>query len=380
MSKKEKKNVCPFCFHEAESWENERVEGTAVRLCPWCKSVVPPEYDECDEVFPIVVVGPTRAGKTHFLTVLAHELAEVGLWRDYWGVELVIRQGVGGEDEMKVMTQPDQFVSFRKTLYALDRKEDAAGLLQGTQRDAEGAKCALVLSVKYEGGPNRLKEPGKPKKVLVTFSDTAGETFKEDDWSDAPKRYPVLNGHAKAIIAVLDPLELKALRAEAKTDLRGKYVDYGIAPDDETKMPTVRTSAVLSIPGLRKQMKKMPLAVCLTKTDALGALGKLNEESDLLLQSQGGLTDDDDSWGTAGRLSILALKEVSEKTKEFIIQQDGGNEIIKAADKYTYNCFFAVDALGRSFHDGRLADLPQPRRILDPLLWILWQYRLCGGR
>ena len=406
MSRK-KMNTCPFCFHECEEWadnwccpkcntivkrdpetgqlpakcphcddtpETWKV-NTETRHCPDCKSIVPDELEGCDEVFPIAVVGPTRAGKTHLLAVLAHELLVGGIWEeDYWTAVRVIRRQVVEAQGTRAIEQADEYLKFDETLYNPNNPGGRDGTLQGTKKEAR--TYSLLVELRYKDGIfSRFKEPRKKGRILVAFSDTAGEGFKQGNWHDVVERYPVFRKKAKAIIAVIDPLELSKLRTEAEAR-QEEYIDAGILPDSEDALPTVTTSDVLSIPALKKQMQKKPVAWCMTKTDALAGLGKIDPQTPLG-NSLGALEGNDGTRKTSGLANIMGLKIVSKMTERFIADNNDGRKL----PKYRYHCFFAVDALGKSFHDGRLHKPgPLPRRILDPLLWILWQYGKCGGR
>lgn len=405
MSKK-KTNTCPFCFHECKEWEDNwccpecnsiiRRDGESGKLparcpqcgltseawkvnrrtrhCPDCKSIVPEELEECDEVFPIAVVGPTRAGKTHLLTVLAHELLVGGLWEeDYWTAVRVIRRQVVEAQGVQAIEQADEYLKFDEMLYNPINPGGREGTLQGTKKETR--TYSLLVELRYKDGIfSRFKEPRKKGRILLAFSDTAGEGFKQGNWHDVAERYPVFKKKAKAIIAVVDPLELGKLRAESEDpNRRMRYIDCGILPDSDEALPTVTTREVLSIPALKKQM---PVAWCMTKTDALAGLGKIDPQTPLG-NSLGALAGDDGTRKTSGLANIQELKTVSKLTERFILANNDGKKL----PKYRYRCFFALDALGTSFHDGRLHKPgPLPRRILDPLLWILWQYGLCGGR
>lgn len=409
MSKKTM-NTCPFCFHECEEWEDNwccpdcssivrRDKETKIlplkcptcgkahetwkvnaetRCCPDCKSIVPEELETCDEIFPIAVVGPTRAGKTHLLAVLAHELLVGGTWEeDYWTAVRVIRREVSESLGTRTIVQGDKYLEFDATLYDPNNPGGEVGNLQGTKTDVK--TYSLLIELKYKDGiVSRFKEPRKKRSILLAFSDTAGEGFKQGNWYDVMDRYPVFRKEAKAIIAVVDPLELTKLRTEAEEpQMQMKYIHAGILPEDAEKLPTVKTSEVLSIPALQKLMQKKPVAFCMTKTDALVGLGKIDPQTPLG-NSLGALTGDDGTWKTSGLADIRELKTVSQMTEKFMADNNDGDALPK---KYRYRCYFAVDALGKSFHNGRLHKPgPMPRRILDPLLWILWQYGKCGGR
>ena len=343
--------------------------------CPKCKSIKPDEIEDCEEIFPIAVVGPTRSGKTHFLTVLAHELTTKGIWEnDYWTAIRVIRREVVADMGIQAIQQTDEYVKFDEVLYNFNNPGGNDGTLQGTRKDVK--TCSLLIELTYKGQfQNIFKRPFRKRKIMLAFSDTAGEGFKQDNW-DNVGQYPIFqNNYAKAVIAMIDPLELQNYRAEAEAR-RDEYVDYGILPDNANSMPTITASEVMAIPGLKKLMQNKPVAWCLTKTDALIRLDKI-DHAGIAAQSQGGLAGDDGTRRTSGKINIKELDIVSRQVKDNIILRNNPRDTFP---EYKYSCYFAVDALGDSFQSGRITSLPRPRRILDPLLWILWNYGLCDQR
>ena len=241
MNKKQR-NLCPFCFHKSDKWEeywycphckelnskeqdgklpikcpkcekpvSESDINIKMRVCTNCKSIVPKEFDECDEIFPIAVVGPTRSGKTHFLTVMAHKLLEEKIWGDYWSAVRVIRQEIVTTMGVKKSTQRDDYLNFDEILY----NPNTHDTLQGTDLDAK--ICSLLIELTYKRGVvNCFKEPWKKKKILLALSDTAGEGLNRQHWSEITDRYPIFNNHVKAVIAMVDPLELSKISDESK--------------------------------------------------------------------------------------------------------------------------------------------------------------------
>ncbi len=151
--------------------------------------------------------------------------------------------------------------------------------------------------------------------------------------------------------------------------------------------------SVLSIAEIRKAMKRKPVAVCLTKTDALCAVDKLDPQ-DVLASPQDivGRSAEDE-----GRIKLVDLRDLSEATEAYLAEMDNDagfrdgrpahDGISGSASFFKYRAFFATDALGAAIQTARLTaegnrmftGLPVPRRILDPLLWVLWQHGLVGG-
>ena len=373
--------VCPYCFDTSLERPNAKKgnrgnQAEAGAFCPRCGAEIQPEFLD-SEVFPIVVVGASRAGKTHYLTMLAHLLCERVLWSNYWSVTRMIRRVA--KSSGRGVSNQDAFVEFEDTLFP---QGGARELLGGTQQHtAQDIARPLVIHFHYEeSAVNWLKEPwrrGRPKDFLLSITDTAGESLTRKAWDDMLAKYPVLDGWAKGIVACLDPSELRNCSEEMDPQSgrrRNEYADAGI---DDSVLTTVES--VLSIQEIRGKMKKIPLAVCLMKTDALRALGKLDGR-DILVSPMGAEGPQRGKPMDQGVLNLGDILKVSKRTEEFITASDGGDKVANAASHFTYRQFFAVDALGGALQGGRLVSEPEPRRVLDPVLWILWQYGYVGGR
>lgn len=374
---------CPFCFTRCEvQGPRERGGYFKEQYCRKCNSRIPEEA-LWSELFPIVVVGPSRSGKTHFLTVLAHLLMEGVVWPTYWTVSRIPRISAYSEKDgadNADLPSDDDFVNFENQLYP---QRGAGRILRQTDRRGDdNLPLSLLIHISYDDArENRRKEPRKKRDVLVAITDTAGEDLTRTGWQDVVKKYPVLrDDRAKAMIALVDPAELVKVRGEiaSSPESAEEFARRGI----ELKVLATLES-VLAIPEIRKRMRSKPLAVCMTKTDALIEMNRIDSQDPLA-------GSDDALTGPAaddGILSLSALADVSERTEAFLTEMDGGPKISKSASLFKYRAFFAVDALGAAIASARTLDgervmvgTPQPRRVLDPFLWALWQYGLCGGK
>lgn len=375
--------VCPFCFSDCEVKDGS---------CKNCKSLIPPEA-LTSRLFPIAVVGPSGAGKTHFLTVLAHLLCEGALWPSYWTTTRVIRRVEGGQTGGARRTaSPDEFVNWEEKLYP---QRGARGTILG-QTDARSEAeppLSLVIHLSYsKSAVNRVKEPYSKKDVLLAFTDTAGEDLTRMGWDAVSKKYPIFGRKlANGLIALINPTQLATIRDECNggsSALKNRYEQSGL------KLSAFATlQSVLSISEIRKSMKRKPIAVCLTKTDALCAVDKLDQQ-DILASSQDIVAR---TVVDEGRISLADLRNLSEATEVYLAEMDGDagfrdgrpapDGISGSAKFFKYRAFFATDALGPTIQTARLTPegsrmftgVPVPRRILDPLLWVLWQYGLVGG-
>ena len=378
-----RETICPFCFSPVKVVPPK--DGVFMeQYCDRCESKIP-EESLYSELLPIVVVGPSRSGKTHFLTVMAHQLLEDVVWPSYWVASRIVRARRPDADiepqTFGIAPSDDDFLNFEESLYP---QLGAGVILQQTERrDETRLPLSLVVHLSFEkpGSPFGGEPYGK-KNVLLAFTDTAGEDLARTGWGDIVSKYPILDkGRAKAMIALVDPAELTGLRDDiaANPILEQKYGEVGI----ELKVQATMAS-VLSIPQIRK-MRRTPIAVCMTKTDGLAMLGQFADE-DPIASSRNALSGDRRS---DGKVNLAAIREISDAVERFLMSKDkdGDDKIARAASNFRYRSFFAIDALGAAIKsvetvEGRrlIRGTPSPRRVLDPLLWILWQYGLVGGR
>lgn len=389
-----KKSItCPFCFADCEVDVPEQSGSPfAEQYCGKCKSMIPRESLD-SRLFPVAVVGPSGAGKTHFLTVLAHLLCEGAVWPSYWTATRVIRRvekvsGAGSRNDASA----DEFVNWEEKLYP--QKGARGTILQQTDARSESAlPLSLVIHLSYSKSvANRMKEPYRKRDVLLAFTDTAGEDLTHMGWGAVSKKYPIFGRRlAEGLVALINPTQLATVRDEATgggAALKKRYEQSGL------KLSAFATlQSVLSIPEIRKAMKRKPVAVCLTKTDALCAIDKLDPQ-DILASPQdivSGTSEDE------GKIRLTELQDLSSATEAYLAEMDNdagfregrpAHDGISGSSKFfKYRAFFATDALGAAIQTAQLtptgdrmfSGIPAPRRILDPVLWMLWQHGLVGG-
>ena len=375
--------TCPFCLSTI------KVAAPAKgpfpdQYCGRCESRVPEEA-LYSELLPIAVVGPSRSGKTHFLTVMAHQLLEDVVWPSYWMASRIVRvRRPDGDDESRnsFATSDDHFLNCEERLYP---QAGAGVILPQTERRGESRlPLSLVVHLSFER-PSSFwgREPYGRRNVLLTFTDTAGEDLTHTGWGGIVEKYPVLEtGRAKAIMALVDPAELTSIRDDivANPILEQRFADVGV----ELKVQATMAS-VLSIPQIRK-MRRVPLAVCLTKTDGLAQLGQFGDDNPMATprNALSGVRD-----SSLGSVNLSAVCELSDAVRRFLVSKDrdGDDKIARAASNFRYHSFFAVDALGAAIKSVETVEgqrlmrgTPSPRRVLDPLLWILWQHGYVGGK
>lgn len=399
---KQKNRTCPFCFADVKVSPPPSKHGQfPVQYCEKCGSKIPPEILDC-RLFPIAVVGPSGSGKTHFLTVLAHLLCEQALWPDYWEIDRVIRvqdPAKTNQNEEAEEASDDDFLNNENKLYPASAASGTI-LNQTDSRSEDKPPLSLVIHVSYVPWRKNfkfkylLKEPIKEprwdcrKNLLLAFTDTAGEDLRRMGWDTFAVKYPIFGKKkAEGIIALVNPTQLKSIRDQIETspEIKTRFAQSGMQLSDYTSL-----ESVLSIPEIQKPMRRKPLAVCLTKINALISK-RIIDSQDILATPPSVIDDCRESEGVINKTAIQDISNYI--TDIFLPKMDQSTDIEGAARKYRYRAFFATDALGSAIETATSSTVgntkkvvrmfkgrPQPRSILEPLLWLLWQHGLVGGK
>lgn len=321
-----KKIICPFCYREAFTEPG--------KTCPHdnCLSnrrgIPLPGEVFTHELFPIVVVGAPSSGKTHFLTVLQHLLRRDSFWPEFWqwkAVDYLMDQSAELETE-----DGNPFRYWEKILY------ENRQTLPSTQK--EGDHPPLLLSVSFDRSLRHFfHEPRRKRDLLIAFTDTAGEHSQGGGLLKFEENYAAAKV-ARGIVVFLDVGELgnPHLAGTVVSDLR------------------------------RGRRSSVPLALCMSKLDML---------SDEVVNS---FRDSDLS--VEGKVMLCDIVSRSDAVKQLI----GGTELVNnVTGSFKYTSFFAVSALGiKPFESSgvlKKEEFLQPRFVLDPLLWLLWQHGYIGG-
>ena len=359
------KITCPFCLHRISP--EPITSSSGGMLCPRdeCEShkrQIPLPKEAFDhDVFPIAIVGASSSGKTYFLTALMNEFISKPMWDgDYWRIEMVHYA-----KDMNNEGDDNRFVRHWKNLFRFKN------MLRPTEPGEY--LSPLILSVTYSKDRKWTfrREPYRKKKQLLVFHDVPGEFTTSDEARMAlSSRYGAL-GKAKGIIVLVEPGELSLLGSQLVANRR--------TPRDLLGM---RAFAFDAIEGLRvaKQHGK-PVAVCLSKSDMFLDLHSVIEQDAHIVQYK--LTN----VSTAGALNLLDVSEVASDVRNIFERLGGGDLLSRIDSSFRYSSLFAVSSLGENVmelgEDDKLKfkrdAVIRPIRVMDPILWMLWQYGLLGG-
>jgi len=314
-------------------------DTTTTRVCPICHSRLPVQFGMVSSRM-IAMVGARASGKTVYMTVLLHELRHrVG---ERFGAAIM-----GADDETR-----KRFVdTYEEPLY--DGK-----LPPPTQR-ANAQRAGLVAPLVFRfAAPSGGLRPSRLGHTLLSFFDTAGEDFNQQESLEVNTRYLRT---ADGILLLLDPTQMPGARTFASPGT-ARHNDEGPRPETPANILSRVTEILLD--GKRSTAKiSKPMAAVFTKLDTVW--GSLDQASPL-----------HDHPPEGSRFDTADCLNVHEEIRHLLREWDGA-EIGQVLDThYSRYRFFGVSALG---HPPTAANKVaptgiQPYRTADPLLWMLSEF------
>jgi GTPase SAR1 family protein len=311
------------------------------RLCPTCHYELSHDVGQIDQRI-VAIIGGSATGKSVYIAALINRLQhEVGANFDF-GVSMV-----GDNTRQRWMTD------FYRPLF------ENKTLLAGTQSAMGDQRVKIPLIYRLT-----IKHGNNIRALNISFFDTAGEDMArlKLDLLSVEARYIC---HADGIIVLLDPLQIESIRQQ----LPGANLP--------TADPMARPNFIVE--RLRELFEqyyhlsaskkiKVPVAFTFSKADTLKPL--LSPDSALLR--------------TGEHFGVLDLQDVQSVSTEIgnYIQAWINPGFYKDIDLWFSNYrFFGVSSLGRQpASNDRLADVPNPRRVEDPFLWLLHEFNLISGK
>ncbi|MFE2213386.1 hypothetical protein ACFW93_15690 [Streptomyces canus] len=318
---------CPACGVE-----------TPVRVCRGCHNDLPSDY--CDQDSRIIaLIGPKSAGKSTYVSVLAHELRN-----------RVGREFAASLASMGTATQ-QRYRAMEDDLYH-------RLLLPGpTQPAAMRFNDPLIFRLSIpRHGPLALGWDGSRHTALVFF-DAAGEDLAD---AEAMDRYTAYLAAADGVILLVDPLQLRTVR-EQLAEAEGRLPAIEAAPEQ------VAADLASQLRGRSRGEGRgrvtTPLAVAVTKSDALKPWLPHGSLLSRPAQRSGGAVDE------ADRVAV------HQDTRALLEEWDGGVLYRQLERDFGQFSLFCLSALGAPPPADSPADAPKagprPLRVEDPLLWLL---------
>lgn len=313
-------------------------QTTQKRVCPTCHHELHHDAGLVDEKI-IAVIGGRSAGKSSYIAALVRRLRnEVAM---NFGASL---------NAMNETTRLRYRQDFEQPLY-VDRR-----VLEATQPAGleVRTKTPLVFRLTFHTG-RRLN-----RVASLALFDTAGEDMQSLDAMSTEARYIC---HADALIFLLDPLQIDAVRAllpTAKLPVRD--------PNAEPLHIVERLRELHERGfGLRPGQKiSQPVAFTLSKIDMLYPI--IDPGSALFRTGE-----------HFGYLNLRDVESVHTEIYNYVQTWMGpafNNTVRNSFQTYRY---FGVSALGRA-PNGSSVRTVIPLRVEDPMLWILYRFGQIAGK
>ncbi len=310
--------LCPFCLADVKFKKQKLANSLALAyICPDCNEQVPALYAQDYPKYPPVVtsaVGFRQHGKTVYFASLFYTLKKLTLardWADFFTMGL-------NEDSLD-------------TVYG-----NARLLQRGDLPDSTPKNFPRPTMMRAEGIPMQ------PDCTLLFF-DTGGECFEK------PTQLVQFAGfvrRAKAVMLLISVADMKEPRAG---------------------MQQLLNTYVVGMRELGGNTEDQHLIVVYTKADRLA--GRLT-----------GPWADLRTYLIEGSVEALAqpngymegLHHISDELHDFTERSLHAYEFLNAAAaNFKSISFSIISALGTEPSDGHLSVEIVPRRILDPVLWVM---------
>ena len=310
-------------------------EPAIIQICPRCHCEIPQEVWGAPNM-TIAIVGSVGAGKTVYLTSTMKHLREnLG---DYLGSE-------AGVSTATIRTNFD--IGKQENRLFVEYQQ-----LETTQAKLNNAEVRLPFSYKlntwvYRKGFYPLK---KKLKTYLSIFDAAGEDFSDPTDTITLTQIP----NSQGIIMFIDPMSFPGIAAALG------QTSYSEKTPTEI-LDSFYNAYILKTPGLSLGDKiPVPTAFVLGKADMIEAYTAAYPQFNNPPAHDKGV-------------DLKSIEDSSLATRTLLEQLGGGPLCGTIENRFSNHCFFTVSC-GRTFMDeaGAARFQPQPSRIIDPILWMLW--------
>jgi GTPase SAR1 family protein len=319
---------------------------TSKLVCPRCHNELPSQFGQT-ESRTIALVGAKESGKSHYIAVLIHELAN--------RIGQNFNASLTALDEQTIQRYKQDF---RKFIYD-DRVTIPPTF---TARANINVRYPMAYRFSHARGRTLLGAPlGEGLRVIsLVFFDTAGEDLGHIDLMATETRYLA---NSDGIIFLLDPLQIPAVRDALGNPARLRRENTDPQEIIGRVERLIRSSRELG-PTARI---KTPVALAFSKLDEIRNL--IDPGSAVHRASN-----------HAGYFDQIDAAMVSDNMRAYVEEWVGpGLDLFMSHNFETFR-YFGLSALGSAPDaQGRLTRGVAPFRVEDPLLWIFHQLKVIPG-
>jgi len=285
---------------------------------------------------PIALLGAKASGKSNYIGVIVNE----------------IKRTMSGpfNCSLSLTSSKESHESYKEYYYRPLYEEKKT--VKGT--DAGIDIPPLIFPLRFMD-----KKDNITNMAALTFYDTAGENLDADKEQEYEKfnRY-IANAHG--IILLLDPLQVPEIRTQLKSN---GFTNLPAQNSDTYEVLSKITNIIRGQKNIKKGKINIPLALVFTKIDVLEQYNVLPQQSCLKDESE----------------HLMQGVFVNEDFENTYIEMETllgnyANDLLLKVKEYKQYSFFGVTALGANPtgpSGTTLGATINPRRVLDPLLWLL---------
>ncbi len=338
-------------------WENCPHCGTksSVRLCPSCHNELPEGVQDNEDMI-IAIVGSRDTGKTHFLSVLIHELQQ----------RICPSVLNGTFNPMNDAVYRHYMDNFYNKVYVQKQLQNLT--VTANIRGESAVRKPLIYEMMVPLDEKRKKI----QKFTFVFYDTAGEDLKNEAIMKTVNRYIC---KAAGIIFLLDPLQIRELRNNMEEDEIKSSSSIHEEEIEPQEMVLQRIANLIREDRGWKKTKQIdvPTAIAFSKFDVLKRFFP-----------KGSIVLEPSSYLREGQFDKNECFTVSSEIEAMLNEwgASGFDQNVKMLfSNYTY-C--TVSALGQQpvLTGGakEIKTAPKPHRVEDPFLWLLKECRVMKER
>lgn len=303
----------------------------AVRICPHCDRMLPPNVERVKS-YTIAIVGDSTSGKTLYLSSVIQQLQEAAAYQVI-GYNSIVGQG---------KTDETYYNDYYVPLFLNKAAPSATPIAQNNPEP-------LIYELGFPG-----------KSINLLFYDASGEDMVNAGQMAEYGHYIL---HASAIIFLADPMIMPGIRQYIPTHVK----------QAQSLPPRINTAQALNriISTFRRSQSvnpgeklKVPIAITISKSDLLDFTERTNNPP-LYLRD---LT-------LTNRVDSSQSSSVNQQVQD-MLRRYGDAVLIPASKQFERVSFFAVSSTGQApTLVGQNLEFPEikPRRCLEPLLWVLEQ-------
>ena len=310
----------------------KKCDQRIVALCPEENKPIP--ASAMNQSMSIGMLGGRSSGKSNYIAVLINEIRQK--------MSLPFNCAVMECDDSTRQRYQDYF-------YKRIFKEHAP-----VDSTASGKQDPLLYTLTFS--QKKMFGSNKISSLFLPLYDTAGENMESEESIAINSKY--IN-NANGLILLLDPFEIDTIAEQLKEN----GISAG-ASESAEKMETILTRILSIIKG--KSMDKVidiPIAVVLTKLDLLTDYTNLISPQSVLRMESAHLAKQ--------AYSINEHETINSEVRQLLSSSPSFNNAFQLLKNFKNSSFFAVSSFGCDPNVSDLKKKMRPRRVLDPLLWLL---------